>query len=184
MILKAETIHKKAKDVLKRCGTVDALKAAENLGIHVHFLGNLNQLLGMYTYRQKERHILLNANMDEKFMQMVCAHEIGHDTLHRELAKSSRALPEFVLFDIRSCPEYEANAFAAHLLIDDDELITYMRRGCDIVETAALLETNVNLILIKLNELNRMGGNFNLPYMPHSDFLKNIRPAESPETQK
>lgn len=179
MILKAEMIHKKAKDVLKRCGTGDTVKIAENLGIHVHFLGNLNQLLGMYTYRQKERHILLNANMDDRFTQMVCAHEIGHDILHREIAKSSRAIPEFVLFDIRSYPEYEANAFASHLLIDDDELIGYMRQGFDIVKTAALMQTNVNLMLIKLNELNRMGENFNLPYLPHPDFLKNIRPEEN-----
>ena len=30
--------------------------------------------------------------------------------------------------------------------------------------------------LIKLNELNRMGWQLNLPYVPHSDFLKNVRP--------
>ena len=35
----------------------------------------------MYTYRHKERHILLNANMEYLIMQMVCGHEIGHDTL-------------------------------------------------------------------------------------------------------
>ena len=31
-------------------------------------------------------------------------------------------------------------------------------------------------VTIKLNELNRMGWQLNLPYVPHSDFLKNVRP--------
>ena len=34
--------------------------------------------------------------------------------------------------------------------------------------------TNVNLVLIKLNELNRMGLRLDLPYVPRSDFLKNV----------
>ena len=39
------------------------MKIARELGIHLHFLDNLNDLLGMYTYRHKERHILLNSNI-------------------------------------------------------------------------------------------------------------------------
>ena len=100
MIIRSEEIYKKANSIVKSCGTRDTLKIARELGIHLHFLDNLNDLLGMYTYRHKERHILLNSNM----------------------------------------------------------------------------ETNVNLMLIKLNELNRMGWQLNLPYVPHSDFLRNVRP--------
>ena len=156
MIIRSEEIYKKANSIVKSCGTRDTLKIARELGIHLHFLDNLNDLLGMYTYRHKERHILLNSNMEYLIMQMVCGHEIGHDTFHRDLAKGNEPLPEFVLFDMRTKHEYEANAFASHLIIDDDELI--------------------DLMLIKLNELNRMGWQLNLPYVPHSDFLKNVRP--------
>lgn len=67
------------------------MKIARELGIHLHFLDNLNDLLGMYTYRHKERHILLNSNMEYLIMQMVCGHEIGHDTLHRDLAKGNES---------------------------------------------------------------------------------------------
>ena len=58
----------------------DTLKIARELGIHLHFLDNLNDLLGMYTYRHKARHILLNSSMEYLIMQMVCGHEFGHDT--------------------------------------------------------------------------------------------------------
>ena len=38
-------------------------------------------------------------------------------------------------------------------------------------------ERNYVAVVIKLNELNRMGWQLNLPYVPqHSDFLKNVRP--------
>lgn len=62
----------------------------------------------------------------------------------------------------------------AHLVIDDTALIDGMKQGYDVVQLSAMMGTNINLMLIKLNELNRMGWDLNLPYVPHSDFLKNI----------
>ena len=157
MIIRSEEIYNKAKSIVRSCGTRDTLKIARELGIYVHFIDDLNELLGMYTYRHKERHILLNSNMEHMVMQMVCG-------------------PEFVLFDMRTKHEYEANAFAAHLIIDDDDLIDYLRQGYDVVQLSSAMGTNINLMLIKLNEMNRMGWRLNIPYMPHSDFLKNVRP--------
>ena len=51
-----------------------------------------------------------------------------------------------------------------------------MKQDYDVVQLSAAMGTNINLMLIKLNELNRMGWQLNLPYVPHSDFLKNVRP--------
>ena len=178
MLIRSEEIYKKANCIVRSCGTRDTLKIARELGIYVHFIDDFNELLGMYTYRHKERHILLNSRMEDMVLQMVCGHEIGHDSLHRPLAKENNSLPEFVLFDMRTKHEYEANAFASHLIIDDDELIDNLRQGYDVVQLSSIMGTNINLMLIKLNEMNRMGWNLNLPYVPHSDFLKNIRPDQ------
>ena len=164
MIIRSEEIYKKANSIVRSCGTRDTLKIARELGIYVHYIDTLNDLLGMYTYRHKERHILLNSGMEHMVMQMVCGHEIGHDVFHRDLAKKGNALPEFTLFDMRSKPEYEANAFAAHLIIDNDELVEYMQEGYDVVQLSAMMGTNINLMLIKLNEMNRMGWGLNLLY--------------------
>lgn len=174
MLCKAETINRKANELVRRCGTRDTLRIAEDIGIYLHHVDNFKELLGMYTYQHKERHILLNSNMDYITTQMVCGHEIGHDSLHRDRAKAAMGLQEFTLFDMRSEMEYEANAFAAHLRIADDELIELMGQGYDVVEISAIMQTNVNLMLIKLNELNRMGQHLNLPYLPKSDFLRDI----------
>ena len=99
----------------------------------------------------------MNSNMEYIVKLMVCGHEIGHDCLHREQAKGASGLQEFTLFDMRNEMEYEANAFSAHLRIDDDELMELMKQGYDVVQLSSIMETNVNLMLIKLNELNRMG---------------------------
>ena len=175
-MIRSEEIYNKAKSIVRSCGTRNTLKIARELGIYIHYIDDLDELLGMYTYRHKERHILLNSKMEQMVMQMVCGHEIGHDVFHRDLAKANDSLPEFVLFDMRTKHEYEANAFAAHVIIDDDELFYYAKQGYDVVQLSSVLETNINLMLIKLNEMNRMGWQLNLPYVPHSDFLKNVRP--------
>ena len=162
MLLRPELIHRKATDIVRGCGTRDTVRIAKELGIYVHFVDGLNELLGMYTYRHKERHILLNSNMEYIVKLMVCGHEIGHDCLHREQAKGASGLQEFTLFDMRNEMEYEANAFSAHLRIDDDELMELMKQGYDVVQLSSIMETNVNLMLIKLNELNRMGWQLNV----------------------
>lgn len=74
---------------------------------------------------------------------------------------------------MRKKHEYEANALASHLIIDDDELIDLMKQDYDVVQLSAAMGTNINLMLIKLNELNRTCRQLNLPYVP---FLRNVRP--------
>lgn len=174
MLCQAEMIYRKANELVKHCGTRNTLQIASDIGIYVHPIDNFKDLLGIYSYQHKERHILLNSNMDVITTQMVCGHEIGHDTLHRDRAKTGVGLQEFTLFDMRSEMEYEANAFASHLCIPDDELWELIRQGYDVVELSAMMQTNVNLMLIKLNEYTRMGGQLNLPYLPKSDFLKDV----------
>lgn len=175
MLMNAASIHQKALSVIKHCGTHDTERIAGDLGIYLHYNSGFSDLLGMYVYQHRERHIILNNHMEDILLQMVCGHEIGHDSLHRDLAKNT-CMQEFVLFDMRTSVEYEANAFASHLLIDDDELIDLLKQGYDFVQAAAMMGTHINLMLVKLNELNRMGWHLNLPYVPCSDFLKDIRP--------
>ena len=84
MLQKAETIYHKANELVRRCGTRDTLRIAGKIGIYIHQIDTFKELLGMYSYQHKERHILLNSNMDYITVQMVCGHEIGHDIFHRE----------------------------------------------------------------------------------------------------
>ena len=117
--------------------------------------------------------MLLNNRMDEYLTQMVAGHEMGHDIYHRDLAKG-RGLQEFELFRMHNTTEYVATAFAAHVLIDTEECLEYARNGYDVVQMAQAMNSEINLMLIKLQELIRLGYPLRLPVEPQSDFFKNI----------
>lgn len=165
-------IYKKADNIIKSVGSRDSLLIAKELGIKIYYQ-DFKDLLGMYTCRWKHRIIVLNNKLDHHWVQMVVGHEIGHDAYHRHLATTG--LKEFTLFNMKNNTEYVANAFAAHLLLDNDEVLELAMDGYDIVQIAGVLNSDINLMIIKMLEMNKMGFNFNLPCRPENDFLKKIK---------
>ena len=93
-------IYSKATDMVKQTGTRNPMKIASEIGVMLRYSEELDKLLGLYTYRWKHRIILLNDKMEEIMARMVCAHELGHDALHRDIAKGD-GLKEFVLFNMK-----------------------------------------------------------------------------------
>jgi len=165
-------IYKKAEQVKRRCDTNNVQQIADRLGIKIYY-DSFDSLLGMYTYHWKTRIILLNNNLDAYMKQMVLAHEIGHDHLHRKLAE--QGLKEFTLFDMKSITEYEANAFAAHLLLDNDIVYQLAMDRYNMAQMASILNSHMNLLLIKMQEMNRLGYDFKLPDIARCYFLKKVK---------
>lgn len=143
----------------RRFDTRDPFKIAEALGIKVVYSDALNRLKGMYRVIKRNRVIILNANNSKHMNRIVMAHELGHDQLHREYAKAN-GLQEFQLYDMASQQEYEANLFAADLLLPDDEILEYIYEGYDTVQIAAATGTDINLVALKVDVLNRNGYQF------------------------
>jgi len=166
----SKIIHESALKLLKRCDSRNPFKIAEEIGVHVLFRNDFVQLKGMYTIIKRNRFIFINANLDECKQRIICAHELGHDTIHREFAKE-KVLQEFTLYDMSTRPEYEANVFAAELLIDDNEVFELAQEGFTEQQIASELYTDMNLLLIKMQEMNKRGYNFNLSEVPRGDFL-------------
>ena len=167
-------IYKQAKNLIQKYGTNNPAELAEDMGIMVYDCDGFEDLLGMYTYRWKHRIILMNPNVNEILYRMVLAHEIGHDQRHRSLA-SGGCLKDFELFNMINRTEYEANASASHILIDEYEMDDLFRNGYDINAAASMLNVNINLLLIKIQEMNRLGMNLKLPYNPDAEFFRNTR---------
>jgi len=173
-LINSEQIYLKANKLINTHDTRNPIKIAKETGIQIMPIDYFNNLLGMYTSVWRNRVIFLNTRMDEYLTKMVAAHELGHDIYHRELAKSE-GLKEFELFRMNNSTEYEANAFAAHLLIDTDECLELARDGYDVVQMAGMMNSEINLMLIKLQEMIRLGYEIRLPMEPRGDFFKNIR---------
>ena len=70
--------------------------------------------------------------------------------------------------------EIEANIFAAHLLLDEKEVFEYIKRGFSYEELAKIFSVNINMMIFKLNEMQRQGYNFNLSEYPDSTFFKSL----------
>ena len=165
--------YEKATRLRRLAGSPSGLlPLARDIGIEVHFEDSYRNLLGMYCVVLRNRFIFLSSRLDEFWLPMVLAHEIGHDQLHRELAGTG--LCEFELFNMRSGTEYEANAFAAHLLLDSDEIYEALREGEDLPALAQRQNVNINLLLIKLNEMRALGYQMNLTATADSHFFKKI----------
>lgn len=173
-------IYSKATEMVKQTGTRNPMKIASEIGVMLRYSEELDKLLGLYTYRWKHRIILLNDKMEEIMAQMVCAHELGHDALHRDIAKGE-GLKEFVLFNMKDTTEYEANAFAAHLIIDDDDIYSMSKDKYDVVQMAKMLNVNINLVLIKLQELNKLGYDFRVSCEADSFFFRKPKTLTSNE---
>ncbi len=160
--------------LVRRFKTRDPFEIAKALGIEVLFCEGLGTLKGMYRVIKRNRFIFINADLDEQMQKIVCAHELGHDQLHRHLAKGD-TLREFTLYDMRSKPEYEANVVSADILLDDNRILEYIyhyRYSAE--EIAQCMGTDINLVSLKAAELMRRGHHLaNVNYQ--SDFLRDRR---------
>ena len=171
----SKAIYQKANTLVRQTGTSDAEKIAKEIGIWIYDEPSFDTLLGMYTFRWNHRLIFLNPRMEYCLRQMVIAHELGHDSEHRERAKASAdGLKEFTLFQMKDTTEYEANAFASHILLDNEEVYDLARSGYDVVQISQQMGSDINLMLIKLQEMNKLGYDFNIPYDPDSRFFRKI----------
>ena len=165
-----ERINKKGASLIRQCGTRDPFKIAKDIGVQVMFVNDFKTLKGVYRVIKRNRWIFINANLSEQMQKIVCAHELGHDQLHREFAKGD-GLMEFMLYNMDSRPEFEANVLAAQILLPDDEVLEYIYAGYDAEQIARIMNTDINLVALKVATLNQQGYNFR-GIEHNSSFLK------------
>ena len=159
-----------AHELITKFDTRDPFELCKAIGVEV-FYADLGNLKGMYKYLKKNRFAVINEKLDVYTRTLVCAHELGHDILHQDLAKKI-CLQEFILYDMRSRPEYEANLFASEILLPDEKIFTFAREGYDVEQIAKELCTDVNLVAIKVASMNTRGYRFNTIDSPKCNFLK------------
>ena len=165
-----EYIQNVANKLIKKFDTRDPFQLCQAIGVEV-FYADLGSLKGMYKYLKKNRFAVINENLDPFTKTLVCAHELGHDILHQNLARTV-CLQEFILYDMKSRPEYEANLFASEILLPDDIILSLARDGYDIEQISKELCTDINLIALKVSSMNTRGYRFNNTIDAKSDFLR------------
>ncbi len=147
-------IHKIVKSLSLTYETSDPFIIAKALGIQIRHkaLGNLK---GFYTVQHNIPYIVINRDLDYATARIICAHELGHDRLHRKLARS-HILNEFEMYLVNTKSELEANTFAAHLLITDGAGAWMRKYNYDLLTAASILCTTPELLRIKVADELRL----------------------------
>lgn len=139
-------IRKVIGNLKNKYDTTNPFELAESLDITL-ILTSLGSISGMYKYINRNKTIFLNENLNEYEQRFVLAHEIGHAILH---TKSSCFFSNTLNNKLKT--EYQANLFAAELLIDLNEIDKLYLQGYSIKQLAAYYNVPVELIEFKFKE--------------------------------
>jgi Zn-dependent peptidase ImmA (M78 family) len=127
---------------------------------------------GFFIYQSRIRHITVNSDLPGEVRRVVLAHELGHAVMHRDTARL-RGFHDFSLYDSASSLEYEANIFAAELLLDDGDVLERLNKDTFFFFAARELMVPPELLDFKFRILKGRGYQIDLPLSARSDFLKN-----------
>lgn len=134
------------KDTVKRLTlkyhSTCPFEISESKGIMVSF-ADLGKTHGFYFHDSRIKFININQNLTEEQQKIVCAHELGHAVLHKDI--NTPFMRANTLFSINKI-EREANRFAAELLIPDQSIA----ETNNIYELASLHGVPVELVKLKL----------------------------------
>jgi len=162
-------IARKSDALVKKYGTRDPQALARLSGVKLWHRSDFRELKGMYQVILRNRFIFLNANLSEEETRVVCAHELGHDALHRHFA-AQNGLRDSSLWDLTLKPEFEANLFAANLLLSDESALEAIREERTLEQASARLAVPPALLSLKALFLREKG--HRIPETPYdSRFL-------------
>lgn len=164
------SIWEQAQRLAEQYGTRDPFELMEYLGINLRIQDNLGNLKGFYYTLSRERYVAVNGKLHPRDQLLVGAHELGHDRLHRELAKVS-PLKDFAFYEVTSHTEYEANLFAAEFLISDGDVEVCLEEELDYLALCRTLGFHPQLVSFKLYGMMGRGYRLNLPEGLNSRFL-------------
>lgn len=157
-------------ELIKKYGTRDPFELMEQLGITLCST-RLDTVKGYCIIVQGYAYIAVNDSLERIDRTIVAAHELGHIMLHSDQLIDN-AHHDFNFYDVTDKTEYQANLFAADLLIDDVEVEDLLpSEGIDFYTLAKCLYTDPQLLTFKLVSMAKRGYNCNIIAPPKSNFL-------------
>ena len=159
-------------DPFKMCDDMGIMVAFEPMGVYE------GACKGFFLSQSRKRIITINADLPSHLHRLIAAHELGHAVLHRT-AMGVNAFHDFELFDGTSTMEYEANVFAAELLLPNDDVLEQLNDDVSFFGAASRLRVPPELLDFKFRVLKRKGYKvIDPPIMSQSNFLKGIDVSE------
>lgn len=164
-------IYDQIDQLIRKYHTRDPFALLEALHVVTKESDAFAQLKGFCFTSCRTTYVVVNANLQPAEQRIVAAHELGHIVLHRDLLHVA-PMKDSVLYDMTSRTEYEANLFAAELLLSDAELMDIAREeDMDFFGLCSRLRVNPDLMSFKLFGMLKRGYPVNLPAGLNSRFL-------------
>ena len=178
MIIKtsAERIYNEVCALVRRCGTRDPAVLAREKNILTAFVPMGTQegcCKGFFIRHCRISHITVNSDLPGDLQRVVLAHELGHALLHSR-SISAAGFQDAQLYRTADPTEYEANLFAAELLLTDEDVLDALSRGLSSFQAAALLDVPAELLDFKVRSMQKRGCPVKAFEYAQSDFLKNL----------
>lgn len=111
---------------------------------------------GFYLIHNRIKTITINNSLSSEFARIICSHELGHAVLHKDKA-GVKAFHDFGLFDSVSSYEYEANIFAAELLLEDGDVLNSLNDDLSFFQAASTLNVPAEILDFKFRILKWKG---------------------------
>ena len=129
---------------------------------------------GFFMMQDGQPSITINSDLPKMIQKIICAHELGHAVLHSQ-TPGMEEFHDFALFDTTSITEYEANVFAAELLLNDTDVLELLNEDMSFFGVASSLRIPPELLDFKFRVLKRKGYQFREPPMhAGSKFLRDM----------
>lgn len=135
------------ENLTKKYNTFCPFELANQLNILI-VVSNIGKPLGIYKYIKKNRVIFLNEKLTDIEQKFVLAHELGHAVLH---TKSSCFFSNVRNIN-KSKKEFEANVFAAELLINEKNIDFNQLQFFSIQQLSSYYEVPIELVELKFRK--------------------------------
>lgn len=171
-----EMIADAVKELQKKYDETDPFRLAKELKITVKLrpMGIYEGCCkGFFLISRRMKHITINSDLPDLLQKVVLAHELGHCILHSDDAATA-PFHEVTLFDNTDHKEYEANIFAAELLLPDERVLDLLNDDLFFFDAAKKLCVPFEMLDFKFRVLKQKGYKVKSPVISQGDFLKNL----------
>ena len=175
--MKLDYISRSAEDIKKDfpdCDPFEMVKAMGNLLLFQAMGKAKSACKGFFMMQDGQPSITINSDLPKMIQKIICAHELGHAVLHSQKI-GMEAFHDVALFDTASLAEYEANVFAAELLLKDEDVLDLLNDDTSFFGVASTLRVPPELLDFKFRVMKRKGYQFTEPPLQSgSKFLQDM----------
>ncbi|WP_288617636.1 ImmA/IrrE family metallo-endopeptidase [uncultured Eubacterium sp.] len=164
-------IYDETQKLIRKYKTRDPFKIMDDMHIIVGETSSFQKLKGFCFMSCKTIYVQISSFLSEKEKQIVAAHELGHIILHRTQLKMA-PMKDDTLYNMQDNTEYQANLFAADLLLSDADIADMAHNeDLDYFSLCSTLNSTPELMSFKLYSLTKRGQAYHMPMEIQSNFL-------------